>query len=413
MQKSPNRCTHPPYPRRTAPQLASSVTFTLLLITGCGTVTISPGAERPGDDSDLSVTATPSALVQQVGFAIELSAAAAGGTPPYLLRWDQNAGPDGTDPIAIADETAESFELPAFDQGGHYVFRIVVTDQTGATATDFAVIDITDSVEATAPTLILVNEPATLTATITDQLAGTTMNWSDSRGTATIENSETENATLTASSGETIGARLTVSIPSGDHTSDLTRDFEIVSVFNLRPEVLMETSLGAITIRLDADAAPKHAANFLAYVDDRFFDGLIFHRASCSNNPDTGECDPFVVQGGGFERIGGELIAREVTRDPVQSESPNGLSNGEIYSVALALSGGDVNSGTTQFFINMSAGNDFLDAQNFTVFGSVVSGTDVVDAIAAVDTTANELLGGELSLPVEDVIIERVSRIFP
>jgi cyclophilin family peptidyl-prolyl cis-trans isomerase len=410
MQKRPIRCNRPASMNRASTLLACSVIFVTLIFAGCGTATISPGATRPGDDSDLAVVADPDVLVQQVGVSITLAAAASGGQPPYFFRWDQNAGPEE---IEIGDDAVSSIDLGALSVGGRYVFRIVVTDQTGATATDFAVLDITDSIEASAPDLVIVNDAAALTATIGDQVAGTTVRWDVTRGTATIENATSENATLIATTGETIGVRFTVSIPSGDTTSELTREFEVVSVFNLNPDVLIETTLGTMTIRLDAGAAPAHVANFLAYVDDGFYNGVLFHRVACIDNSETGECDPFVVQGGGFERVGGEIVAREATRDPVESEADNGNTNGEVYSVALALSSGNPNSGTTQFFINMDTGNDFLDDQSFTVFGRVFSGTNVVDAIAAVETTESELLGGEVSLPVEDVIIERVSRIFP
>jgi len=357
------------------------VIFATVLAAGCGTVTVSPGATRPEGDTDLSVAANPDKLVQQVGAAFTLRASASGGTPPYLFRWDQNAGPVE---VVLPGETQRSIDLGPLSVAGRYVFRVVVTDQSGATAVDFSVIDLTDSIVAEAPKLVTVGGSNALTASIGAQPAGTTAHWSITRGTATLENADGENATLIATTGETIGVRFTLSIPSGESTSEITRDFEVVSVFNLRPEVLVDTTLGSFTIRLDGEQAPLHTANFLAYVDDRFYDGLLFHRVACMDNSGTGVCDPFVVQGGGFERIDGDLIERMPTRDPVESESPNGLSNGEVFSVALALSGGDANSGTTQFFINLDPGNTFLDAQGFTVFGKVISGTDVVDGIAAV-----------------------------
>ncbi|MEK7730715.1 MAG: peptidylprolyl isomerase, partial [Planctomycetota bacterium] len=100
-----------------------------------------------------------------------------------------------------------------------------------------------------------------------------------------------------------------------------------------------------------------------------------------------------------------------VTRDPVPSEADNGLSNSVLYSVALALSRGDPDSGTTQFFINLSEANSFLDDQGFTVFGQVIEGTNVVDDIAALETIASPIIPGEVSLPAEDVIMGRVTRV--
>ena len=123
-------------------------------------------------------------------------------------------------------------------------------------------------------------------------------------------------------------------------------------------------------------------------------------------------CDPFVLQGGGYVRVDDELELKEPTRPAVMSEAPTGLSNAELYSVSLALSGGNVNSGTTQFFFNMRD-NGFLDDQGFTVFGRVVEGTDVVDTIVAQERTESPIIAGEVSLPVEDVIMERVTRVVP
>lgn len=179
-----------------------------------------------------------------------------------------------------------------------------------------------------------------------------------------------------------------------------------------RVPVRVETNFGSFVIELNVEAAPLHAANFLTFVDDGFYDGLLFHRNACSPNETTGECEPFVLQGGGFLRVGGELAVRPVTRDPVMSEAGNGLSNSTLLGVALALSGGNVNSGTSQFFINLRD-NGFLDALGFTVFGLVVEGGDVINAIAAMERTLNPILPGELSLPVEDVIMQSVRRVCP
>lgn len=178
------------------------------------------------------------------------------------------------------------------------------------------------------------------------------------------------------------------------------------------PRVLVETNFGDFAIELDAVAAPLHTENLLGYTDEGFFDGLLFHRNACTEDADTGDCIPFVLQGGGFERIDGMLEPRIPTRAPVPSEAGNGLSSSVVYSVALALAGGDPNSGTSQFFINLGD-NGFLDDQGFTTFGLVVSGRDIVDAIVAMPRTESTILSGELSLPEEDVIIERMSRVEP
>jgi cyclophilin family peptidyl-prolyl cis-trans isomerase len=126
-------------------------------------------------------------------------------------------------------------------------------------------------------------------------------------------------------------------------------------------------------LELDAARAPKSTVNFLRYVRDGHYDGTIFHRVI------TG----FVAQGGGYDA---EFAERE-TREPVQNESKNGLSN-ERGTIAMARTQ-DPHSATAQFYINL-ADNARLDGAEgrwgYTVFGRVVDGMDVVDAIAAVPT---------------------------
>ncbi len=160
------------------------------------------------------------------------------------------------------------------------------------------------------------------------------------------------------------------------------------------PEVEMQTTLGAIVIRVDEKRAPQTAANFLQYVDDGFFDGLIFHRV----------IPGFVIQGGGFTP---DMQKRE-TRAPIINEANNGRKNAK-YTLSMARTQ-DPNSATSQFFINV-ADNAALDysAENpgYAVFGEVVAGMEIVDAIVQVKT------GGRLGykdVPEQDVVIEKAAR---
>jgi len=157
--------------------------------------------------------------------------------------------------------------------------------------------------------------------------------------------------------------------------------------------VQLQTNHGAIVLELNGEKAPNTVANFLAYVNDGFFDGTIFHRV----------IDNFMIQGGGFE-VG---MKQKATRAPIANEADNGLKN-ERYSIAMARTG-DPHSATAQFFINVSD-NDFLNftAKNpngwgYAVFGKVVAGSEVVDAIKSVKT-GNK--GMHQNVPSEDVIIE-------
>ena len=136
------------------------------------------------------------------------------------------------------------------------------------------------------------------------------------------------------------------------------------------PQVSLKTDLGTIVIELYPKEAPITVANFLEYVDSKFYDGTIFHRV----------IPGFVVQGGGmnFE------FAGKATRDPIKNESNNGLKN-DYKTLSMARTN-DPDSATSQFFINLRA-NPSLDAKEnkpgYAVFGKVVEGMDVVEKIVA------------------------------
>ena len=160
--------------------------------------------------------------------------------------------------------------------------------------------------------------------------------------------------------------------------------------------VLMETSLGPIKIELDGDKAPVTVANFLSYVDDKFYDGTVFHRV----------IPTFMIQGGGFE----PGMRQKRTKPAIKNESANGLSN---TRGTLAMARTNVaDSATAQFFINVKD-NDFLDRANardkvgYCVFGKVIDGMDVVDKIKAVATGRR---GSYDDVPVQDVVIRSVRR---
>lgn len=142
------------------------------------------------------------------------------------------------------------------------------------------------------------------------------------------------------------------------------------AVAQQNPQVTLKTDLGTIVVELYPKEAPITVANFLEYVDSKFYDGTIFHRV----------IPGFVVQGGGmnFE------FAGKPTRDPIKNESNNGLKN-EYKTLSMARTN-DPDSATSQFFINLRA-NPSLDAKEgkpgYAVFGIVVEGMDVVEKIVA------------------------------
>ena len=158
--------------------------------------------------------------------------------------------------------------------------------------------------------------------------------------------------------------------------------------------IKLQTNHGDIHIELFEDKAPKTTANFKKYVEDGFYDNMIFHRII--NN--------FMVQGGGFDA---NFVQKE-TREPIENEANNGLKN-ELGTLAMARTM-DPHSASAQFFINVND-NDFLnfkseDAQGwgYCVFGRVVEGMDVVDKIRVVETGNYQ---GHQDVPKESVIIEK------
>ncbi|MGQ0587836.1 MAG: peptidylprolyl isomerase [Gammaproteobacteria bacterium] len=159
--------------------------------------------------------------------------------------------------------------------------------------------------------------------------------------------------------------------------------------------VTLETSLGTITLELDADKAPQTVANFVQYAKDRHYDGVVFHRV----------IKGFMIQGGGYD----EAFKQRDTRAPVKNEAKNGLKNLR-GSIAMARTS-DPHSASAQFFINHKD-NDFLDhpgqdGWGYCVFGKVTAGMDVVDKIAATPTGPLAPFGRDV--PLKAVVIKSVT----
>ena len=158
-------------------------------------------------------------------------------------------------------------------------------------------------------------------------------------------------------------------------------------------QVDLETSKGTIRLELDEEKAPETVKNFITNVENGHFDGTVFHRV----------IKGFMIQGGGFE----PGMQQKPTGSTIQNEASNGLRN-ERYTVAMARTSAP-HSATAQFFINV-ADNDFLNHTNtgagwgYAVFGKVVGGKEVVDAVKGVKTGRK---GFHDDVPSEDVIIEK------
>lgn len=164
------------------------------------------------------------------------------------------------------------------------------------------------------------------------------------------------------------------------------------------PKVKLSTSMGDITLELFPEQAPKTVENFLSYVEDGFYDGLIFHRV----------IPGFMVQGGGMD----SQLREKQTKAPIPNEADNGVKN-ERGTIAMARTM-DPNSATAQFFINLQD-NHFLNhtaktmqGWGYAAFGQVVDGMDVVDEIAKVKTRTQ---GMHENVPEDPVFINEATKI--
>jgi len=157
------------------------------------------------------------------------------------------------------------------------------------------------------------------------------------------------------------------------------------------PKVALTTNKGVIVLELDADHAPITVENFLTYVKEGFYSGTVFHRV----------IKGFMIQGGGMDKA----MSQKKGHAPIKNEAANGLKN-DKYTIAMARTG-QIDSATSQFFIN-TADNAFLNHGTrdfgYAVFGKVVEGQAVVDAIDAVKTGSTGMHG---DVPVEPVVIEK------
>ena len=164
------------------------------------------------------------------------------------------------------------------------------------------------------------------------------------------------------------------------------------------PVVVIETNHGTIKVELYEEKSPGTVKNFLSYVDDKHYDGLIFHRV----------IEGFMVQGGGMEPGGKE----KKTKPAIKNEAANGISNKQ-WTIAMARTP-EADSATSQFFIN-TVDNLFLDKKQdpneigYCVFGRVIEGMDVVAKIEKVEK--KPVAKGKPSVPVEDVVIKSVKRV--
>ncbi|MBU0718496.1 MAG: peptidylprolyl isomerase, partial [Planctomycetes bacterium] len=413
--------------KRIGGELHTGAALALLCVASCIPAEQQADVGRPPGETDLAVSAEADNPQVVEDSAVTLSAAATGGTPPYLYRWNQNDGPVDLD-MSDVEMTADTLTTPVLADVGRYVFRVVGTDQqgfteaayvaveamaalsaeievadeqlyegmaatlhaktqqgttpltfaweltdgpvdvdlteadsadlttsplttvgdytiqvtvedsAGYTATDEVTFSVLSAVTVSVPELAIANEPTELTVTVETPTEGLTFLWKVTNGSASFDDDTAPDPMLTTTADETVELRLTVTIPTDDgSTVDMTRESQIVSIVGEAPRVLIETSLGAVTLELDRVATPLHAANFLYYVDSGFYDEIVFHRACSPTNADLGTCGPAMIQTGAYKRVDGEFEPQEPTRDAVPSEAAEGQTAFAKYDVALAL----------------------------------------------------------------------------
>lgn len=269
-----------------------------------------------------------------------------------------------------------------------YNVRLTVTDELGASTSTTRLVDVVGTdvfVRSLDPNFGVVGGNLTGVAVTGENFAtGASVRLTQGGTTLDGVNVNVERPTSLTFDVDLRGVPLgdyDVRVTNPDAASDvLTNGFRVVTANRVR----LSTTLGDVVFEL-VDDAPITTDNFLQYVTDGFYNGTIFHRV----------VPGFVVQGGGF--LPGNVQPTGI-RPPIQNEFSPDRSNVRA-TVAMAKLGGDPNSATSQFFVNLADNSSNLDNQNggFTVFARVVEGMDVVDAIAAVP------LNGEQ--PVTDVIV--------
>jgi cyclophilin family peptidyl-prolyl cis-trans isomerase len=168
------------------------------------------------------------------------------------------------------------------------------------------------------------------------------------------------------------------------------------SVWSKNPIVVIETNMGAIEVELNEEKAPETVKNFMSYVNDKFYDGTIFHRV----------INGFMIQGGGMD----DKMQEKKTKPPFKKhESQNGLKN-ETGTIAMARTA-DPLSATSQFFINVNDNSSLdypsPDGHGYAVFGKVTTGMHVVNRIKMVKTGN---LGGHSNVPMDTVLIKSIKK---
>ena len=383
---------------------------------GCPSSDVPPDDVFPVERGTIEVTADGperATVGQTVRLTATVPAAADDGT--LRFAWLQAGGPGVV--LSKADRAQAHFAAPSLPAAKTLRFLVTVTNaagdvgRAGVSVRVAADPDYGQGGGGSAPPSAnagpdqLVKES---TQVILDGGSSTGKNlrfrWRQLSGTAvTLSGADTARATFTSPRYQAGGTNvLLFELAVTDNLNRTMTDRAQVTIKDPTisdTEVVVTTSLGSFTIELYPDKSPITVANFLQYVDDKFYDGLIIHRVI----PD------FVIQGGGYTP---DMEEKE-TRDPIKNEAKkSGLSN--VRGTIAMARRNEPNTATSQWFINLKdniKGGDGLSdldpggvtPDGYCVFGHVIQGMDIVDKIAEVETDNNDK-------PVEDVVIESIRR---
>jgi len=340
--------------------------------------------------------------------AVTLSATATGGTAPYTFRWSVERQPANANLSLDGQEIGQTISPGVLNVTGEYQFRVRVTDAAGSTDSSHVRVSVGGDfvVTATARDILrTVGESTPIEAAIDGDTTGFTdkrFAWQVVSGEATVADPDSPDTSVTIDAERTVRLRVTVTVDDEGEEKTGIAALSIAGVRDATPQVVIENTGGVegqIVLELFGDNAPQTVANFLHYVDDGYYDGLVWHRV------DAG----FVIQTGAYERAGTALQKRPGARPPIKSEANNGRTNIR-GAVGLALRGTDPDSGDSQFFVNL-VDNPSLDSGSpaYTVFGRVVAGLEeVVDTIADVDVGADS--SGLTDVPLTDIIMQSITR---
>ncbi|NOX58260.1 MAG: hypothetical protein GXP29_05300 [Planctomycetes bacterium] len=338
---------------------------------------------------------------------ISLTATATGGTGLIRFRWNLEGQPDGSIFVLTDANTNALLDIGPLTENGRYLFRVRATDAAGQTDASFASVLVGGDLALTATTvetLRVIGESTQLDALVdvdTTGFSNLAFSWEVIEGDAEIDDPSAQSPRVTVNSASTVRLRVNVTgIENGIERFGV-QDVFVVGISDTTPQVIIENTgsvEGRIVMELLTEAAPNTCANFLRYVDDGYYNGIIWHRVVTD----------FVIQGGTFERDdSGAVVEKSGIRPTFASEANNGFSNLRS-SMAMALRGTDSDSATNQFFINLSDNSNLDEGEpSFTVFARVIEGMDVADEIVALPAVES---GEQTDRPLEDVVMSSVTR---